>query len=188
MSIVVTVQRNEITRTVSSTGRRVFNISVQTSQPTITVSRSGTARGPAGENGLSAYELATANGFVGTISEWLASLEGQDGNPGVDGDQIKGFRDVAGTTDTLLASDAGYVVRYSSATDITVTVNTVHAGRDMITLVAEGAGNIILTAGAGFTMRWPDNDNTKNKSPGINKPIQLLFHSPTSATPIGTTS
>lgn len=32
--------------------------------------------GPQGEDGLSAYEVAVANGFVGTESEWLISLTG----------------------------------------------------------------------------------------------------------------
>jgi len=30
-------------------------------------------------NGKSAYELAVLNGFVGTLTEWLASLQGDDG-------------------------------------------------------------------------------------------------------------
>lgn len=30
--------------------------------------------------GADAYELAVANGFKGTLEEWLASLEGEDGN------------------------------------------------------------------------------------------------------------
>jgi hypothetical protein len=32
-----------------------------------------------GSEGSSAYEVAVANGFVGTVDEWLASLEGKDG-------------------------------------------------------------------------------------------------------------
>ena len=39
-------------------------------------------QGAPGENGLSAYEIAVANGFTGTEEEWLASLKG---NPGADG-------------------------------------------------------------------------------------------------------
>ena len=35
--------------------------------------------------GLSAYEIALQNGFVGTEAEWLASLQGTDGQNGVDG-------------------------------------------------------------------------------------------------------
>lgn len=38
-----------------------------------------------GPQGLSAYQIALANGFVGTESEWLDSLVGTDGSDGVDG-------------------------------------------------------------------------------------------------------
>lgn len=34
-------------------------------------------------NGLTAYELALANGFIGTVQEWLNSLKGQKGDNGV---------------------------------------------------------------------------------------------------------
>ena len=37
------------------------------------------AQGPAG---ASAYQLALQNGFIGTLEEWLASLEGDDGTSG----------------------------------------------------------------------------------------------------------
>lgn len=36
-------------------------------------------------DGASAYELAIANGFVGTETEWLASLVGAPGTDGTDG-------------------------------------------------------------------------------------------------------
>lgn len=38
-----------------------------------------------GIDGKSAYEIAVANGFIGTESEWLESLKGSDGKDGVDG-------------------------------------------------------------------------------------------------------
>ena len=38
--------------------------------------------GAAGEPGPSAYEVAVANGFVGTEEEWLASLQGPPGSAG----------------------------------------------------------------------------------------------------------
>ncbi|MBQ6944800.1 MAG: collagen-like protein [Ruminococcus sp.] len=42
--------------------------------------------GTDGKDGLSAYEIALKNGFVGTESEWLASLKGKDGtSPEVSG-------------------------------------------------------------------------------------------------------
>lgn len=41
--------------------------------------------GTNGANGLSAYQVAVNNGFVGTVTEWLASLQGQAGADGADG-------------------------------------------------------------------------------------------------------
>ena len=41
--------------------------------------------GPAGANGDSAYEVAVANGFVGTEEQWLDSLIGPVGDAGEDG-------------------------------------------------------------------------------------------------------
>lgn len=38
---------------------------------------------PGGANGLSAYEIAVNNGFVGTEQEWLTSLVGPQGEPGI---------------------------------------------------------------------------------------------------------
>ena len=38
-----------------------------------------------GSNGLSAYELAVQNGFIGTLTQWLESLKGKDGVDGRDG-------------------------------------------------------------------------------------------------------
>ena len=39
-----------------------------------------------GEDGESAYEVAVANGFVGTVVEWLASLKGEKGDKGDTGE------------------------------------------------------------------------------------------------------
>lgn len=41
--------------------------------------------GEPGKDGLSAYQIAVQNGFVGTEQEWLASLKGEPGEPGEDG-------------------------------------------------------------------------------------------------------
>ena len=40
-----------------------------------------TAKGDMGDPGLSAYQVALADGFVGTQAEWIASLEGDPGTP-----------------------------------------------------------------------------------------------------------
>lgn len=42
----------------------------------------GDGDGGTGKDGLSAYEIAVANGFVGTEAQWLASLKGEPGDPG----------------------------------------------------------------------------------------------------------
>ena len=41
--------------------------------------------GANGKDGRSAYEIATENGFVGTVAEWLESLKGRNGIDGKDG-------------------------------------------------------------------------------------------------------
>lgn len=41
--------------------------------------------GAAGADGQSAYEVAVANGFVGSQAAWLASLQGPQGDPGTGG-------------------------------------------------------------------------------------------------------
>lgn len=45
----------------------------------------GGGQGPAGADGLSAYEVAVKNGFAGSETEWLESLKGADGRDGRDG-------------------------------------------------------------------------------------------------------
>lgn len=41
--------------------------------------------GSNGTNGLSAYELAVQEGFIGSLTEWLESLKGANGKDGTDG-------------------------------------------------------------------------------------------------------
>ena len=46
-----------------------------------------------GEDGLSAYEIAVANGFRGTEKQWLESLQGEDGEDGKDGEDGEDGKD-----------------------------------------------------------------------------------------------
>jgi len=56
-----------------------------------------------GPEGQSAYEAAVANGFTGTIQEWLASLEGPQGPQGLQGLQgDKGDQGIQGPTGPTL--------------------------------------------------------------------------------------
>lgn len=81
-------------------------------------------QGPAGTNGLSAYQIAVANGFAGTQAAWLASLvgpQGEQGDPGPPG--IPSERRVQVITDT----SSGSVACDWSAWDeirVTLTANT----------------------------------------------------------------
>lgn len=43
----------------------------------------GTLQAVYGQDGKSAYDIACENGFEGTEQEWLLSLEGEKGNPGI---------------------------------------------------------------------------------------------------------
>lgn len=58
-----------------------------------------------GPQGLSAYDVARQNGFVGTISEWLESLRGKKGDKGNTGDPA-GFGDVTATIDSGIGTPA----------------------------------------------------------------------------------
>lgn len=52
-------------------------------QPFIDAWNAGELQGDPGAPGQSAYQIAVANGFVGTEAEWLASLDGEDGTDGL---------------------------------------------------------------------------------------------------------
>lgn len=68
------------------------------------------AGGTSGANGLSAYELAVQNGYEGTVTEWLASLQGQDGVDGVNGlDGTNGLDGVDGLSAYQIAQNNGFV-------------------------------------------------------------------------------
>jgi hypothetical protein len=66
--------------------------------------------GPEGPEGASAYEVAVANGFVGTESEWLASLEGPEGPQGAPGSgSVNSVNGDSGPDVVLDAGDVGAV-------------------------------------------------------------------------------
>lgn len=84
--------------------------------------------GAPGVDGASAYEVAVANGFSGTESQWLDSLKGEDGDPGLSGAGVfplSGYGLVAASfhPDEVLTSsgvDSGAVRLYIPA-GVTVT-------------------------------------------------------------------
>jgi hypothetical protein len=66
-----------------------------------------TVPGPAGDTGpagASAYDVAVANGFIGSPADWLLSLRGPQGSPGIGGGSVRfrtpyDFGAVAGAAD-----------------------------------------------------------------------------------------
>lgn len=60
--------------------------------------------GKPGEDGLSAYEIAVKNGFVGTVQEWLASLVGPKGSKGDPGQPFT----IAKTYASIIGMDGDY--------------------------------------------------------------------------------
>ena len=80
-------------------------------------------QGPPGEDGKSAYELAVEEGYVGTETEWLASLHGADGTDGTDGTDGKSAYEIAvdegfvGTEEQWLASLKGEQGNTGSSVD-----------------------------------------------------------------------
>ncbi|MEN1994146.1 MULTISPECIES: YadA-like family protein [Stenotrophomonas] len=113
--------------------------------------------GPRGADGLSAYEVALANGFQGNESDWLASLKGESGAPGApgsgSGSTVKGGANVEVTTNTdgtqtVAVSDN---VQLSDAGSVSVGATTVNAqgvsieGGASVTTAGINAGNQRVT-------------------------------------------
>lgn len=80
------------------------------------------AAGSAGRDGLSAYEIAVRNGFVGTEIEWLASLRGEAGPKGDTGET--GPQGPKGDTGADGYSPIANVSKSGTTTTITVTDKT----------------------------------------------------------------
>lgn len=64
-------------------------------------------KGDQGETGKSAYEVAVENGYVGTVTDWLASLVGEDGNDGKSAYKIAVENGYNGTETEWLVSLVG---------------------------------------------------------------------------------
>lgn len=89
----------------------------------------GAFGGGSGSPGASAYEVAVAAGFVGTVEQWLASLIGPPGNVGIQGPAgaqgpsgdasaitVKLTADLAASTSTTLANAAGLSLAVTAGT------------------------------------------------------------------------
>lgn len=80
--------------------------------------------GPTGTPGLSAYQVAVANGFAGTVSEWLNSLVGANGADGQDGRSAFPFTFVFTVPgDNPIEPDRTYTVTCEGPNNCTATLN-----------------------------------------------------------------
>jgi hypothetical protein len=97
-----------------------------------------------GVDGKSAYDIAVANGFVGTEEEWLASLRGEKGDAGDDGSDAS-----VTISNTVNANNTTDAVSGKAVADY-VAINkgdTVVAGTDItIQTQADGSKKISSTA------------------------------------------
>lgn len=99
--------------------------------------------------GASAYDIAVANGFEGTVEEWLASLKGKSGIDGVDGAQgDKGDPGEAGVD----GKDAN--VTSSAGTAIIAVADWVEAGTKFTAEVADES--VTSTSGVMFNISGDD--------------------------------
>lgn len=81
-------------------------------------------KGDAGTNGKSAYEVAVANGYTGTQTQWLASLKGADGAPGKDGSAGKDGQ----TWQPYIADDKHWHIRLINSVDMPAIVGVITQG------------------------------------------------------------
>lgn len=141
----------------------------------------GGGTGTPGADGASAYEIAVANGFVGDVSAWLASLigpagpqgdpgpAGQDGAPGADGapgtpgaDGADGAPGqgvpVGGTTGQILAksSNADYATAWVNPPEGTGG-GTDPALESRVAAVEDNQALFILDVEEQVAARWPKN-------------------------------
>ncbi len=81
-------------------------------------------KGDAGADGKSAYEVAVANGYTGTQTQWLASLKGADGAPGKDGSNGKDGQ----TWQPYIADDKRWHIRLINNVDMPAIVGVITQG------------------------------------------------------------
>ena len=99
--------------------------------------------GPNGDNGLSAYEIAVLNDFVGDEAAWLLSLVGAQGIPGKPGEQ-----GIPGKTGECPCETVSYSEQRSLVSEFDTPVFVTGSG---FTAVTPGNYEFMLVGQASFT-------------------------------------
>ena len=118
------------------------------------------ARGPAGATGATG-----ATGAAGaTGAQGATGATGATGAAGAAGDwsTAQTYRTVSGTTDTPTSADAGKIVKFTSGSAVTITINgSLDLGEGKrIDFVQDGAGQLTFT-GSGATIKATPGSKTR---------------------------
>lgn len=141
-------------------------------------------KGDDGKDGISAYQVAVNNGFVGTEQEWLASLKGADGDPATNiiksvnskvGDVVLTSEDVGAASSTELdslrtevTSNALVVENHTKAIASTDVLGHVKSdGKTFIVDPVTGVASAVLEGGAGLKAKEYTGDLNNLIEPGI---------------------
>jgi hypothetical protein len=105
-----------------------------------------------GNEGASAYQVAVSEGYVGDEASWLLSLEGTDGNDGVDASNNL-QKDIT-LNYTLTDEDNNYVIQiFNGANPVTITVPLIGL-RDKFNcgFIRKGTGEVLFVGEVGVTL------------------------------------
>ena len=112
-------------------------------------------KGDQGDTGLSAYEVAVADGYIGNIGDWLISLIGPKGDKGDEGIGVPIVTPPMNVVDYVVTDTdfiGGYVRRMDSVGALTVTVNSGITGAQPASFIRTNTGTVTFVAGAGVTI------------------------------------
>lgn len=108
-------------------------------------------KGDDGLNGLSSYEIAVAQGYIGTESEWLISLKGDNGF-----DASNNLQRNISESFTITDSDNNYVIQLKNTTNITITIpNTSLREKFNVGFSRLGTGEVTFIGDTGVTVKNP---------------------------------
>jgi len=113
--------------------------------------------GATGNNGLSAYEIAKADGYTGTEEEWITSLKGDPG--------AKGDSGVAGTSCTAEEDSDGVKITCTDGKSFTLSNGTDGSDGKNCEIARDTNGVITLACGEDTTMLYKAVCGTKPYDP-----------------------